>query len=168
MKKLILVSFMALFTSIGFSQAKDVVDLAAASADHTTLVAAVKAADLVGALKSAGPFTVFAPTNAAFGKLPAGTVPDLLKPENKENLAKILSYHVISGNFDAKAIMAAIEAGGGSATLTTLSGGKLVVSIEGGKVKLTDAAGNSAFVIAADLVGSNGVVHVIDTVVMPN
>jgi len=150
-----------------FSQGKDVVDIAIGSADHTTLVAAVKAADLVTTLKSAGPFTVFAPTNAAFAKLPAGTVETLLKPENKAKLAKILTYHVVSGNLDAAAVVAAIKSGNGKAVLTTVSGGKLTGSMENGKVKLTDENGQSAFVTVADLKGTNGVVHVIDGVVLP-
>lgn len=150
-----------------FSQTKDVVDIAVGSADHTTLVAAVKAADLVNTLKSKGPFTVFAPTNAAFDKLPAGTVDGLLKPENKAQLAKILTYHVVSGNLDAAAVVAAIKAGNGKAVVTTVSGGALTASIDMGKVKLTDENGNSVHVTAADLKGSNGVVHVIDGVVLP-
>ena len=150
-----------------FSQSKDVVDIAIGSADHTTLVAAVKAADLVTTLKGKGPFTVFAPTNAAFAKLPAGTVETLLKPENKAKLAKILTYHVVSGNLDAAAVIAAIKNGNGKAVLTTVSGGKLTGSMENGKVKLTDESGNSAYVTAADLKGSNGVVHVVDAVLLP-
>ena len=168
MKKLFVI-MIALATSVSaFSQNKDVVDIAIGSADHTTLVAAVKAADLVTTLKSAGPFTVFAPTNEAFAKLPAGTVESLLKPENKAQLAKILTYHVISGNLDATSVIAAIKEGSGNVELTTVSGGKLNASLENGKVKLTDESGNSAFVTATDLKGSNGVIHVIDGVVLPN
>jgi uncharacterized surface protein with fasciclin (FAS1) repeats len=167
MKKLFLVALAFAATSVAFGQSKDVVDIAIGSKDHTTLVAAVKAADLVTTLKSKGPFTVFAPTNAAFDKLRGGTVANLLKPENKAQLVKILTYHVVSGNLDAAAVTAAIKAGNGKAVLTTVSGGKLTGSIEGGKVKLTDESGNSAFVVAADLKGSNGVVHVIDAVVLP-
>jgi uncharacterized surface protein with fasciclin (FAS1) repeats len=166
MKKLFVVLF-ALVSSAAFSQSKDVVDIAIESKDHTTLVAAVKAADLVTTLKGKGPFTVFAPTNAAFDKLPAGTVETLLKPENKAQLTKILTYHVVSGNLDAAAVVAAIKAGNGKAVLTTVSGGKLTGSLEGDKVKLTDESGNSAYVVVADLKGSNGVVHVIDSVVLP-
>ena len=167
MKKLFVI-MIALATSVSaFSQKNDVVDIAISSADHTTLVAAVKAADLVATLKSAGPFTVFAPTNAAFAKLPAGTVESLLKPENKAQLAKILNYHVVSGNLDAAAVVAAIEEGKGKVVLTTVSGGKLTASMDSGKVKLTDESGNSAFVTATDLKGSNGVIHVIDGVVLP-
>ncbi len=167
MKKLT-VSLFAIVVSISaFSQTKDVVDIAIGSADHTTLVAAVKAADLVTTLKGEGPFTVFAPTNAAFDKLPAGTVETLLEPENKAQLAKILTYHVVSGNLDAAAVVAAIKSGNGKAVLTTVSGGKLTGSMDNGKVKLTDETGNSAFVTAVDLKGSNGIVHVIDGVVLP-
>jgi uncharacterized surface protein with fasciclin (FAS1) repeats len=159
----------SLFASTAvFAQSKDVVDVAAGSAEHTTLVAAVKAADLVTTLKGAGPFTVFAPVNAAFEKLPAGTVDELLKPENKEALAKVLTYHVVAGKLDAKAVAAAIKKGGGKTELTTVSGGKLIASIDGGKVKLTDEKGGSAYVIKADLKASNGVIHVIDAVVMSN
>jgi uncharacterized surface protein with fasciclin (FAS1) repeats len=167
MKKLFFVLFALVASVSAFSQSKDVVDIAIGSKDHTTLVAAVKAADLVTTLKSKGPFTVFAPTNAAFDKLPAGTVASLLKPENKAKLAKILTYHVVSGNLDAAAVIAAIKAGNGTAVLTTVSGGKLTGSIENGKVKLTDENGKSAFVTTADLKGSNGVVHVIDGVALP-
>ena len=167
MKKLFFVVFALVASVSAFSQSNDVVDIAISSKDHTTLVAAVKAADLVTTLKSKGPFTVFAPTNAAFDKLPAGTVASLLKPENKAQLAKILTYHVVSGNLDAASVLAAIKAGNGTAVLTTVSGGKLTGSVENGKVKLTDENGKSAFVIAADLKGSNGVVHVIDGVVLP-
>jgi len=167
MKKLFVI-MIALATSVSaFSQKNDVVDIAISSADHTTLVAAVKAADLVANLKSAGPFTVFAPTNAAFANLPAGTVESLLKPENKAQLAKILTYHVVSGNLDAAAVVAAIKEGKGKVVLTTVSGGKLTASMDSGKVKLTDESGNSAFVTATDLKGSNGVIHVIDGVVLP-
>ncbi len=155
------------FTASTFAQNKDVVDIAIASEDHTTLVAAVKAADLVTTLKGKGPFTVFAPTNAAFEKLPAGTVENLLKPENKALLAKILTYHVVAGNLDAATVMSAVKSGNGKAVVATVSGGKLTVTLEDGKVKLTDESGNSAFVIAADLKGSNGVIHVIDGVVLP-
>lgn len=166
MKKVLFVLF-SLASTLAFSQTNDVVDIAISSKDHTTLVAAVKAADLVTTLKGKGPFTVFAPTNEAFDKLPAGTVESLLKPENKAQLTKILTYHVVSGNLDAAAVVAAIKKGKGKAELTTVSGGKLIGSLEGDKVKLTDESGNSAYVIAADLKGSNGVVHVIDAVLLP-
>lgn len=167
MKKLFFALVLSFVSLMGISQSKDVVDIAISSADHTTLVAAVQAADLVATLKSTGPFTVFAPTNAAFAKLPAGTVETLLKPENKTKLAQILTYHVISGNLDAKAVMAAIKTGKGKVSLTTVNGGKLTASIEKGKVKLTDENGGASYVLATDLKGSNGVIHVIDSVVLP-
>ena len=146
---------------------KDIVDVAAGSKAHTTLVAAVKAADLVTTLKSKGPFTVFAPTNDAFANLPAGTVDNLLKPENKATLAGILTYHVVAGKLNAKAVLAAIKKGKGKAVLTTVAGGKLTGTVENGKVILTDAKGGKSTVTATDLEASNGVVHVIDTVLMP-
>ena len=146
---------------------KTVVDIAAGSPVHSTLVAAVKAGGLVETLQGAGPFTVFAPTNDAFGKLPAGTVESLLKPEAKGTLVKILTYHVVAGNFDAAAVVKAIEAGNGSAKLSTVSGGVLTASLKDGKVILTDEVGSSATVVAADIKSGNGVVHVIDTVVLP-
>jgi uncharacterized surface protein with fasciclin (FAS1) repeats len=167
MKNLFLLLFAFAISLAAFSQSKDVVDIAISSPDHTTLVAAVKAADLVNTLKSAGPFTVFAPTNAAFDKLPAGTVTTLLKPENKAQLAKILTYHVVAGNLDAAAVVAAIRAGKGKAVLTTVSGGKLTAALDKDKVMLTDESGKTAYVVAADLKGSNGVIHVIDGVVLP-
>ena len=170
MKKLLkpVLGILSLFlvTSLA-AQKKDIVDIAISSEAHSTLVTAVKAADLVTTLKSDGPFTVFAPVNDAFAKLPAGTVENLLKPENKETLAKILTYHVVTGNLDAKAVMAAIKKGNGSVTLTTVSGGRLKASIDNGKVKLSDENGGTAYVTVADLKGSNGVIHVIDTVLMP-
>jgi uncharacterized surface protein with fasciclin (FAS1) repeats len=149
------------------AQKKDIVDIAAGSEVHSTLVAAVKAAGLVETLKSAGPFTVFAPVNEAFAKLPAGTVEYLLKAENKATLVKILTYHVVAGNLDAAAVVAAIKAGNGTAVLTTVSGNKLTASLDNGKVKLTDEKGGVSFVIIADLKATNGVIHVIDTVVLP-
>jgi uncharacterized surface protein with fasciclin (FAS1) repeats len=149
------------------AQGKDVVDIAIGSPAHTTLVAAVKAADLVGTLKSKGPFTVFAPTNDAFAKLPAGTVETLLKPENKSKLAGILTYHVVAGNLMASDVVAAIKKGNGKAEVTTVNGQKLTISMMGDKVMITDANGNSAHVSAADLKGTNGVVHVIDSVLLP-
>lgn len=167
MKKLFVLLMGIAITATTYGQSKDVVDIAIGSADHTILVAAVKAADLVTTLKGKGPFTVFAPTNAAFNKLPEGTVANLLKPENKAQLAKILTYHVVSGNLDAAGVTAAIKSGNGKAIVTTVSGGQLTASLENGKVKLTDEGGNSAYVTAADLKGSNGVVHVLDGVVLP-
>ena len=156
-----------LTTSFTAQAQKTIVDIAVGSKDHTTLVAGLTAADLVTTLQSAGPFTVFAPTNAAFAKLPAGTLETLLKPENKATLVKILTYHVIAGTFDAAAVVKAIQANGGSLSLTTVSGNKLVASIKQGKVTLTDENGASATVVAADLTASNGVIHVIDSVVLP-
>ncbi len=145
---------------------KDIIDNASNSKDHTTLVAAVKAAGLVETLKGAGPFTVFAPTNEAFNKLPAGTVDTLLKPENKAMLAKILTYHVVAGNMDSKAIAKAIEDGKGKATLKTVQGGTLTGSMEGKDLILTDEKGGKSKVTIADVMQSNGVIHVVDTVVM--
>ena len=167
MKKISLLLIALVSSFSAFSQGKDVVDIAMGSKDHTTLVAAVKAADLVTTLKGKGPFTVFAPTNAAFDKLPEGTVATLLKPENKAKLVKILTYHVFSGNLSSADVVAAIKKGNGKAVLTTISGDKLTATLEGSKVKLTDEAGNVAHVVAADMKGSNGVVHVIDAVVLP-
>ena len=146
---------------------KDIVDNAVNSKEHTTLVAAVKAAGLVETLKSAGPFTVFAPTNAAFNKLPAGTVGTLVKPENKKTLTSILTYHVVAGKLGTKEVAAAIKAGGGKAQLTTVQGGKLWIYMKGKKVMLKDEKGGTAMVTIADVFQSNGVIHVIDTVLMP-
>jgi len=147
---------------------KDIVDNAVNSKDHTTLVAAVKAAGLVETLKSAGPFTVFAPTNEAFDKLPAGTVETVLKPENKAMLTKILTYHVVAGKMDSKAIAKAIKMGNGKAELTTVAGGKLWASMDGDKLILTDEKGGMATVTIANVMQKNGVIHVIDSVLMPN
>lgn len=146
---------------------KDIVDNAVNSKDHTTLVAAVKAAGLVETLKSAGPFTVFAPTDAAFAKLPAGTVETLVKPENKAMLTTILTYHVVAGKMGSKEIAAAIKAGGGKAELTTVQGGKLWAWMEGKKLMLKDEKGGTSTVTIADVFQSNGVIHVVDTVLMP-
>ena len=166
-KLFVAVIAIVLTTSFAVQAQKTIVDIAVGSKEHSTLVAGVTAADLVTTLQSAGPFTVFAPTNAAFAKLPAGTLETLLKPENKATLAKILTYHVIAGTFDAAAVVKAIQANGGSLSLTTVSGNKLVASIKQGKVTLTDEKGNSATVVAADLTATNGVIHVIDAVVLP-
>jgi uncharacterized surface protein with fasciclin (FAS1) repeats len=149
-------------------RSRDIIDNAVNSADHTTLVAAVKAAGLVETLKSAGPFTVFAPTNAAFDKLPAGTVENLLKPENKATLTKILTYHVLSGKFDSKAIAKQIKAGDGKAQLKTVSGGTLWAWMDGNKLVLKDEKGGTATVTIADVYQSNGVIHVVDAVLLPN
>lgn len=147
--------------------ATTIVDVAAGNADFSTLVAAVKAAGLVETLSSEGPFTVFAPTNAAFEKLPAGTVEGLLKPENIEKLKGLLTYHVVAGKFDATAVTDAITKGNGKYTVTTVQGGKIDLSIKDGKVLLTDANGKSSTVVIADVAASNGVIHAIDSVVMP-
>lgn len=146
---------------------KDIVDNAVNSKDHTTLVAAVKAAGLVETLKGNGPFTVFAPTNAAFDKLPAGTVESLVMPENKEMLTKILTYHVVAGKMDAKTIAAAIKKGNGKAELTTVQGGKLWAWMDGKKLVLKDEKGGMSTVTIADVMQKNGVIHVVDTVLMP-
>lgn len=147
---------------------KDIIDNAVNSKDHTTLVAAVKAAGLVDTLKGAGPFTVFAPTNEAFGKLPAGTVDGLLKPAAKATLTKVLTYHVVSGRMSSRDLMDAIKKGNGTATLTTVAGGKLTASLMGKKIALKDEKGGMSHVTIADVNQSNGVIHVVDTVVMPN
>ena len=147
---------------------KDIIDNAVNSKDHTTLVAAVKAAGLVETLKGKGPFTVFAPTNAAFDALPAGTVDTLLKPENKAMLTKVLTYHVVAGNYDSKSIAKAIKKGNGMATFTTVAGGKLTAKMDGDTLVLTDEKGGMSKVTIADVKQSNGYIHVIDTVVLPN
>ena len=141
---------------------------ASAAPNLTTLVAAVKAAGLVDTLNGPGPFTVFAPTNDAFAKLPAGTVDTLTQPENKPTLTKILTYHVVSGKYDAKKLMKEIKKAGGSYQLTTVQGEPLTLSVDGGMIKIADAKGGTAMVTTADVFQSNGVVHVVDTVLMPN
>jgi uncharacterized surface protein with fasciclin (FAS1) repeats len=146
---------------------KDIIDNAVNSKDHTTLVAAVKAAGLVDTLKSAGPFTVFAPVNAAFAALPAGTVDTLLKPENKAMLSGILTYHVVAGKLDAAALTKAIADGKGKATLKTVAGGNLTAMAAMGGVTITDEKGASAKVTIADVYQSNGVIHVVDKVLLP-
>ena len=180
MKKLMLLSVLALSITTQATLAgtpivggaamfptKDIVDNAVNSADHTTLVAAVKAAGLVDTLKSAGPFTVFAPINDAFAALPAGTVDSLLLPENKDKLTGVLTYHVVAGQTDYNTLWAAIKSGGGKAVLTTVAGGTLTASIDGPAVVLTDAAGGKARIRQADIFQSNGVIHVIDKVLLP-
>jgi uncharacterized surface protein with fasciclin (FAS1) repeats len=147
---------------------KDIVDNAVNSADHTTLVAAVKAAGLVDTLKGPGPFTVFAPTNEAFAKLPAGTVDTLIKPENKEMLTKILTYHVVAGRWSAAQIKKMIKTGGGTATLKTVQGGTLTATMDGNDLVLKDEKGGEAHVTIANVFQSNGVIHVIDSVLQPN
>lgn len=148
---------------------KNIIQNAVNSKDHTTLVAAVKAAGLVDTLEGAGPFTVFAPTNAAFAKLPAGAVDTLLKPENKATLTKVLTYHVVPGRLTAVSLMKAVKEGEGEAHLKTVAGEDLTVKQAGpGKLTVTDAKGDVANVTIADVVQSNGVIHVVDTVLLPN
>jgi len=146
---------------------KNIIENAVNSKDHTTLVAAVKAAGLVETLEGKGPFTVFAPTNAAFSKLPKGTVETLLKPENKKMLQTILTYHVVAGKMNASDIAKAIKAGKGKATLKTVSGGTLTAWMKGKDLYITDESGNNAKVTIADVNQSNGVIHVVDTVLLP-
>jgi uncharacterized surface protein with fasciclin (FAS1) repeats len=177
-KSILLATLLVMVTQITFAQksvevggapmypSKDIIDNAVNSNDHTTLVAAVKAAGLVETLKSAGPFTVFAPTNNAFSMLPAGTVETLLKPENKAMLSSVLTYHVVSGRIDSKELSKRIKEGNGKAEITTVSGGKLWASMEGDKIKLWDEKGGSATITTKDVYQSNGVIHVIDHVVM--
>ncbi|TXI85611.1 MAG: fasciclin domain-containing protein [Crocinitomicaceae bacterium] len=146
---------------------KNIVENAVNSKDHTTLVAAVKAADLVETLASAGPFTVFAPTNAAFDKLPKGTVETLVKPENKATLTTILTYHVVAGKIDSKQLAEMIKAGKGKASLKTVSGGTLIATMKGDKIMLTDENGGMATITIANVYQSNGVIHVTDAVSLP-
>ncbi|HEY0421636.1 MAG TPA: fasciclin domain-containing protein [Acetobacteraceae bacterium] len=146
---------------------KDIIDNAVNSRDHTTLVAAVKAAGLVDTLKGPGPFTVFAPTNEAFSRLPAGTVDNLLKPQNKGMLTQVLTYHVVPGRVDAEALAGMIRAGGGHANLKTVQGATLVAAMRGSDIVLTDGAGGMATVTTADVYQSNGVIHVVDHVLLP-
>ena len=147
---------------------KNIIQNAVNSKDHTTLVAAVKAAGLVDTLQGPGPFTVFAPTNGAFGKLPAGTVETLVKPENKATLTKILTYHVVLGRMTAVNLMKAVKDAGGSAKLKTVEGEELIVKQDGsGKLWITDAKGNTSMVTTADVLQSNGVIHVVDSVLLP-
>ncbi len=180
MKKIALVILSAFVLNASFAQkpvevggapmypAKNIVENAVNSKDHTTLVAAVKAAGLVETLQSAGPFTVFAPTNEAFAKLPAGTVETLVKPENKATLTKILTYHVVAGKWDAAAIAKLIKEGNGIAVIKTVSGGTLKASMSGKKLILTDEKGGVSTVTIANVYQSNGVIHVVDTVVLPS
>jgi uncharacterized surface protein with fasciclin (FAS1) repeats len=146
---------------------KNIVENAVNSKDHTTLVAAVTAAGLVDTLAGTGPFTVFAPTNAAFAKLPAGTVETLVKPENKATLTSILTYHVVAGKMTSLDVAKAIKAGGGRAVLTTVNGGTLTATMMGKKLMLTDAKGGMSMVTIANVMQSNGVIHVVDTVLLP-
>ncbi len=147
---------------------KNIVENASKSADHTTLVAAVKAAGLVETLEGPGPFTVFAPTNEAFAALPSGTVDDLLKPENKAKLTGILTYHVVAGKLTAKKLMMMIKDGNGSATVKTVQGENLTLMMSGDTgISIKDSQGNTAMVSIANVMQSNGVIHVIDHVLMP-
>jgi uncharacterized surface protein with fasciclin (FAS1) repeats len=146
------------------AQGKTVADVVGASKAHTTLGSALKSAGLTDALKGKGPFTVFAPTNDAFAKIPADVLDNLMKPEGKDALAKILTSHVVAGNYKSADILGAIKSGNGKAEFPTLSGDKLTITSEGGKVKVTDSAGNAAYISAADLAADNGVVHVLDGV----
>ena len=183
MKKLIALMFAVALASSAFTASaqedpmvggaamfpsKNIVENALNSQDHTTLVAAVKAAGLVDTLESPGPFTVFAPTNEAFAKLPAGTVDTLLKPENKDQLVKVLTYHVVAGRVTSKQLIGMIKRGGGKAELKTVSGGTLTASLDMGKVVLTDEKGGKSTITIADVYQSNGVIHVVDSVVLPN
>ncbi|MEO6328377.1 MAG: fasciclin domain-containing protein [Ginsengibacter sp.] len=171
----------ALFTNASFAQmeksvmvggaemypSKNIIENAVNSNEHTTLVAAVKAAGLVETLSGKGPFTVFAPVNSAFEMLPAGTVETLLKPENKSMLTGILTYHVVAGHLDSKALMEMVKAGKGTATLTTVAGGKLLVMTKGNNLVVKDEKGNKAVVTTKDVYQSNGIIHVINKVLLP-
>ncbi|NND14840.1 MAG: fasciclin domain-containing protein [Eudoraea sp.] len=154
-------------TNASYEETNTIVDIAVGSEDFSTLVAAVTAADLVETLNSAGPFTVFAPTNAAFAKLPEGTITTLLKPENKATLTKILTYHVIAGEFMAADVINAVSKAGGTLEIDAVSGDKLQIMVRDGKVMIKDETGNISTVAAADVDASNGVIHVIDTVIIP-
>ncbi|WP_299125794.1 fasciclin domain-containing protein [uncultured Winogradskyella sp.] len=145
----------------------NIVGVAAGNEAFSTLVAAVKAAGLVETLSGEGPFTVFAPTNDAFGKLPEGTVESLLKPASKDQLTAVLTYHVVAGKFEASAVIEAINGNDGKFTVDTVQGGKIDLSLNNGSVTLTDANGNTSVVVIPDVAASNGVIHAIDTVVMP-
>ena len=180
LKRLFFLAIATIITSITFAQEKTVIVGGAAmypgkniiqnavnSKDHTTLVAAVKAAGLVETLSGDGPFTVFAPVNAAFDKLPKGTVDNLLKPENKPTLTAVLTYHVVAGKWDSKWLMDEIKKGGGMYTTSTVQGSKLTFMMDGKNIWIKDTKGNKAKITIADVYQSNGVIHVIDTVLMP-
>lgn len=181
MKKFLITAMAAIITSVSFAQmektvtvggaamypSKNIVENAMNSKDHTTLVAAVKAAGLVETLSGKGPFTVFAPVNEAFDMLPAGTVENLLKPENKTKLSKLLTYHVVAGKYDAAAIAQLIREGKGKATLPSVAGGKLFFKMKGKELMIKDESGAYATVTIKDVYQSNGVIHVIDKVLMP-
>jgi len=169
MKKLVFIftTMVALVFSQFASAQKTIVDVAVSNKDFSTLVTALKAGGLVGALQSDGPFTVFAPTNSAFAKIDSKTLNSLLKPENKKALANILTYHVVSGKLDATAVIAALKKGKGMVKLNTLNGQEIVVKQKNGKIWLKDSTGNYSEIVTTDVMGSNGVIHVIDSVVMP-
>jgi uncharacterized surface protein with fasciclin (FAS1) repeats len=168
LKKSIMLIALSIFSIGAFAQTQsDIVGVAVSSKDHTTLVAAIKSAGLVETLQGKGPFTVFAPTNEAFVKLPAGTLESLLKPENKAKLTAVLTNHVVAGNLTAKDVTEAITKGKGKATLTAVGGGKITASIVGGKVILTDEKGGNSTITTTDLKATNGVIHVINTVLLP-
>ena len=180
-KKLVFAAIAILFVNASFAQmeetkmvggaamypSKNIVENAVNSKDHTTLVAAVKAADLVATLQSAGPFTVFAPVNKAFDMLPAGTVANLLKPESKAALTGVLTYHVVAGKYTSMDLAKLIKAGNGTATLKTVAGGNLMVMMKGKKIAVKDESGSVAYVTIKDVNQSNGVIHVIDHVLLP-
>ncbi len=161
MEKTVMVGGAAMYPS------KNIVENAVNSKDHTTLVAAVKAAGLVETLQSAGPFTVFAPTNAAFNMLPAGTVDNLLKPESKAALTGVLTYHVVSGKYTSKDLAKLIKKGNGTATVKTVAGGNLMIMMKGKKIAIKDESGGVAYVTIKDVNQSNGVIHVVDHVLLP-
>ncbi|MHA7059591.1 fasciclin domain-containing protein [Aquimarina sp. M1] len=171
MKKLIFIAstfFLFIYTQSSFAQAKkDIVDVAVSVDDFSTLVTALKAADLVDALRGEGPFTVFAPTNGAFAKIDSKTLNALLQPANKEKLTSILTYHVVSGIIDAAAVVNALESGGGKAALTTLNGATLTAVKKDGKIWLKDQNDNYSQIVKTDVMATNGVIHVIGDVVMP-
>ncbi len=159
--------FLLCLTTV-FAQSENIVGVAAGNDNFTTLVTAVKSADLVGTLSSEGPFTVFAPVNSAFDALPDGTVANLLKPANKATLTGILTYHVVSGKYMAGDVIKAIKGNNGMFNVKTVQGGTITLSLSGDKVMLKDAKGNMAEVVIADVAASNGVIHAINAVVMPN
>ena len=165
--KTILASALLLAGSVSFAQTENIVGVAAGNENFSTLVTAVKTAGLVETLSSEGPFTVFAPTNDAFAKLPDGTVSSLLMPASKMDLTGILTYHVVSGKFEAAAVIDAIKANNGMFKVKTVQGDEIGLSLKDGKVMLTDANGGMSTVVIADVAASNGVIHAIDTVVMP-
>ena len=170
MKKFTIITLCTMLLTVSnvFAQAKTIVGVAAGNDDFSTLVAAVTAADLVETLNSEGPFTIFAPTNDAFNKLPEGTVAGLLEPSSKDALTGVLTYHVVAGEYNAAAVLKAIDENNGSFTAKTVQGGDILLSLNDGKVLLTDEKGNSSTVIMADVEASNGIIHAIDSVVMPN